>query len=447
MQREKPRILFVTAFTVAFGFLIIATPLFAVSKGKVLYDFKGTDGANPDASLVFDAAGNLYGTTSTGGAYGAGCGGQGCGTVFELVPGENGKWTETVLHSFTGGSDGSQPFNSLIFDAGGNSYGTTSDGGAYGTGCGGFGGYGCGTVFQLTRSVSGKWTEKVLHSFGNGEDGADPAGLVFDAHGNLYGTPIGGGAYGGAGTVFRLAPGAHGKWTERVLHSFSYENDDGYNPWAGVIFDAKGNLYGTTSGGGTNRTDCESYGCGTVFELTPGANGKWTEKLLHSFGYGKDGFLPYAGLTIDAAGNLYGTTYFGGGRNLGTVFRLEPGTNGKWTEKVLHSFGYGEDGIDPVEGLNIDAAGNLYGATPGGGVYGNYGTVFQLSSGTNGEWKETLLHSFDDNGKDGLYPYAGVIFDAARNLYGTTFSGPGGAQGFGTVFKISRSQSSFSKRR
>jgi uncharacterized repeat protein (TIGR03803 family) len=437
MQGERPRILFVTAFTVAFGFLIIATPLFAVSQEKVLYDFKGTDGAKPGASLIFDAAGNLYGTTSIGGSYGTGCGGQGCGTVFKLVPGANGKWTETVLHSFTGGSDGSQPFNSLIFDVAGNLYGTTSDGGAYGTGCGGYGGYGCGTVFQLTRSANGKWTEKVLHSFGNGKDGADPAGLAFDAHGNLYGTTIGGGAYGGAGTVFQLAPGAHGKWTEKVLHSFSYENYDGYSPWAGVIFDTAGNLYGTTSAGGTNSTDCNSDGCGTVFQLTPGAKGKWKEKLLHSFGFGKDGFLPYAGLIIDAAGNLYGTTYYGGARNLGTVFRLTPEADGEWREQVLHSFGNGNDGFDPVAGLTIDAAGNLYGSTPDGGVYGNNGTVFRLAPGTGGNWKETLLHSFDANFEDGFAPFAGVIFHGSTgNLYGTTFAGPGGSQGYGTVFEI-----------
>jgi uncharacterized repeat protein (TIGR03803 family) len=435
MPRTKSQTL-VLIPVLAFAFLTSAVPAFAAGEEKVLHEFKGTDGAQPGASLVFDAAGNLYGTTTYGGSYTAGCGGFGCGTVFELVRGADGKWTETVLHSFTGGRDGSLPFNSLVFDAAGNLYGTTSDGGAIGSGCADYGGYGCGTVFQLIPGANGLWTEKVLHSFGAGEDGGNPTGVILDAAGHLYGTTIAGGAHGGAGTVFRLEPEIDGQWLETVLHSFSYEGDRGYNPWAGVAFDAAGNLYGTTSGGGTNHGHCISDGCGTVFQLTPGTDGKWTQKVLHNFGYGNDGFLPYASLSIDAAGNLYGTTCFGGAHESGTVFRLARGPNGEWTEKVLHSFGYGKDGGNVVGNLIIDAAGNLYGATPGGGVDG-YGIVYRLAPGSDDHWTETLLHSFHDNDRDGIYPDAGVVFDAGGNLYGTTLAGgPQGYYGYGTVFEI-----------
>jgi uncharacterized repeat protein (TIGR03803 family) len=428
---------YLTSFFAAFlcfGFLTATDPLFAAGKEKLLYSFEGnpngTDGFDPRAGLIFDAAGNLYGTTQFGGSDGSNCTHLGCGTVFELVPGTGGKWTEKVLYSFcsagaSGCHDGSLPGANLVFDAAGNLYGTTEDGGAYGV----------GTVFQLSPNTNGRWTEKVLHSFGNGTDESQPAGsLIFDPAGNLYGTTTNGGTYG-SGTVFQLSRGTNGKWTEKVLHTFG-KSKDGNTPVAGLIFDAAGNLYGATDGGG-------AYAGGTVFQLSRGTNGKWTEKVLHTFGKGKDGKKPVAGLIFDAAGNLYGTTADGGayGSNdcgfdtgCGTAFQLSPGANETWTERALHSFGNGTDGAQPGARLIFDAAGNLYGTTELGGVYGG-GTAFRLKLGTNGKWTERVLHSFG-NGMDGIGPSAndGLIFDAAGDLYGTTMVG--GSHLLGTVFEI-----------
>jgi len=223
---------------------------------------------------------------------------------------------EEVLHSFGKGTDGRFPEAGLIIDSKGNLYGTTGGGGAYSY----------GTVFELTPKAGGRWTEKVLHSFNyNGKDGVDPyAGLIFDTAGSLYGTTSGGGAYS-YGTVFELTPKASGGWTEKVLHSFNENGNDGYNPQqASLILDAAGNLYGTTPFGGP-LGGCSGLGCGTVFELTPKAGGLWTEKVLHSFNdNGTDGYDPWAGLILDTAGHLYGTTYFGGASGGGTVFEIKP---------------------------------------------------------------------------------------------------------------------------
>jgi len=423
MRNNRPLTLFVAAFTVVFGFL--TTPqLFAASKEKVLHSFNRNDGANPYAGLIFDAAGNLYGTSDGGGAFGG-------GTVFELTSGAGGTWTETVLYNFgAGDGDGGGPEASLTFDAAGNLYGTTVAGGMY---CGPSG---CGTVFELTPGEGGTWTEKVLHNFNvNDGDGAWPvAGVIFDAAGNLYGTTPSGGALG-RGTVFELTPGAGGTWTETVLFNFGAGN-----PQGGLIFDTAGNLYGTTDVGGTKA--CPN--CGTVFELTKGTNGMWTKKVLHNFGSnGKDGRNPVAGLIFDAAGNLYGTTLQGVGGG-GTVFELSPTVGGGWKEKILHSFDGNNDGKEPRAGLILDAAGKLYGTTAMGGAADcrfsdlPCGTVFRLTPGTNGEWTEKVLRSF--NGSDGAGPFAGLIFDAAGNLYGTTASGGTGSGcnggGCGTVFEI-----------
>src|SRR5664280_3872238 len=309
---------------------------------------------------------SLYGTTLEGGTYYS-------GTVFELTPAAGGGWTEKVLHNFNeNGTDGALPRAPLIFDAAGNLYGTTEYGGTY---------YDSdlGTVFELTPAAGGGWTEKVLHNFGIGRDGTDPlAGLIFDAAGNLYGTTEYGGTYydSDLGTVFELTPAAGGGWTEKVLHNFVIGRD-GTDPLAGLIFDAAGNLYGTTEYAG-------NYGAGTVFELTPTAGGGWTEKVLHNFN-GTDGEFPYSSLIFDGAGNLYGTTSAGGtyssclsGYYCGTVFELTPAAGGGWTETVLHSFGNGTDGYSPSAGLIFDAAGNLYGTTPHGGTYEG-GTVFEVT--------------------------------------------------------------------
>ena len=336
-------------------------------------------------------------------------------------------WHEKVLFNFNG-TDGYQPMYGLIFDAAGNLYGTAFGGGD--PSCGDPNG--CGTVFQLTPAPGGGWTETVLHSFkGYPTDGSYPyAGVIFDAAGNLYGTTDWGGTYGG-GTVFELTPTAGGGWTEKVLHSFGNGADAAF-PYACLIFDAAGNLYGTTGGGGT-------YGVGTVFELSPAAGGGWTETVLHSFN-GSDGHGPEAGLIFDAAGKLYGTTAWGGtgtdclNTGCGTVFKLTPVAGGGWTETVLHSFS-NTDGALPFAGLIFDAAGNLYGTTQQGGSYG-FGTVFELTPTAGGGWTETVLFSFNGNwsGRDGGLPEAGLIFDAAGNLYGTT--GAGGTYAYGTAFEL-----------
>src|SRR5580692_4105775 len=287
---------------------------------------------------------------------------------------------------------------------------------------GGF--YGQGTVFELIPN-NGTWTEKVLHSFNaNGKDGYFPAAaLIFDAAGNLYGTTVHGGSssncYDGCGTVFELTPGANGKWTEKILHEF--KGADGDLPDSSLILDAAGNLYGTTFGGGA--TDY-----GLVFELTL-SNGKWTENVPHEFN-GTSGSVPRAGVILDGSGNLYGTTDSGGTHISGTVFQLIP-NNGKWTAKVLHNFGSGSDGSFPSADLVRDHAANLYGTTASGGTYVS-GTLFELIP-NNGQWTESVLHSFG-NGTDGAFPSSRVILDSAGNLYGTTESG--GAHGGGAVFEV-----------
>jgi uncharacterized repeat protein (TIGR03803 family) len=334
---------------------------------SVLHSFTGEDGAVPYAGLIFDAAGNLYGTTTGGGA-------DNDGVVFKLTPNPDGTWTESVLHSFTGG-DGAYPWGPLIFDAVGNLYGMTTLGGADGD----------GVVFKLTPNPDGTWTESVLHSF-TGADGFNEfgsAGLIFDADGNLYGTTVWGGPSWdpgeggfGAGVVFKLTPNPDETWTESVLFNFiCVRLLCGGNPDAGLIFDAAGNLYSTAYGGGADSD-------GVVFKLTPNPDGTWTESVLYSF-TGRDGATPVAGLIFDAAGNLYGTTYYGGSNSrkecgfsgCGVVFKLTPTSRG-WTETVLHTFwGYG---ANPHGGVIMDAAGNLYGTTYAGSGTNN-GLVFEIT--------------------------------------------------------------------
>jgi uncharacterized repeat protein (TIGR03803 family) len=384
----------------------------AAQQETVLHSFgpNGQGGGYPNASLIFDAAGNLYGTAKLGGA-------NSCGVVFELT--KAGVWTEKVLHAFCDNrKDGGAPLASLIFDATGNLYGTTSAGGALGG----------GTAFELSPASGGGWTEKILHnfdsSFGNG--GYEPsANLIFNAAGNLYGTVSRGGFYN-HGAVFELTPASGGGWSEKVLHAFNDSGKDGAVPTGGLIFDAGGNLYGTTAFGGT-------YFYGIVFELTPTAGGKWSEKVLHEFAdSGTDGQQPDSSLIFDAAGNLY-STGLGSYDYYGTVFELTPTAGGNWNETLLHNFEKNDtDGYYPLSSLVFDGAGNLYGTTQLGGAYAS-GTVFKLSPQAGGGWIETVLHDFG-NGTDGATPYAGLTFDAAGNLYGTTQQG--GAYGYGTVFEI-----------
>lgn len=355
---------------------------------SVLYNFAGgSDGIKPEAGVIADSAGNLYGTTNKGGS-----GKE--GTVFRLAP----DGTEIVLHNFAGTlkGDGGWPLAGLIKDGAGNLYGTTRIGGFV---------YNAGTVFM----VAPDGTLTLLHSFAAGSDGYWPyAGVIRDKEGNLYGTTSYGKAYG---TVFKLAPDG----TNTVLHNFT-GGSDGRLPMAPLLKDTSGNLFGTTAAGG--GAGC-AYGCGTAFKVAP--DGK--EKVLYAFTGGSDGGDPLAGLVADSVGNLYGTTEIGGSNDFGAVFKLAP----DGVESTLHSFAGGSDGTSPRAGVIRDEVGNLYGTTSRGGTHSR-GTVFRVAP----DGTETVLHSF--NGSDGSRPSAGLSMDKAGNLYGTTTGG--GASGHGTIFKL-----------
>jgi uncharacterized repeat protein (TIGR03803 family) len=410
--------------------LMLPTGAVAASTYKLLHKFvEYAHGAWPHGGLIFDATGNLYGTTTNGGAYGG-------GTVFKLTPNSDGTWTESVLYSFATGEDSDNPQGTLIFDATGNLYGTTT----------GSQDDGSGTVFKLTPNSDGSWTESVLYTFcslKNCTDGANPqAGLIFDPAGNLYGTTAAGGLCNSAacGIVFKLTPNSDGSWTESVLYNFCSVSNcaDGSGAEAGLIVDTAGNLYGTTEFGGTS-TACTD-GCGVAFQLTPNQDGSWTESVLHSFTSTPDGANPFAGLIFDAAGkNLYGTT-FGGGDELcyvgcGVVFKLTPNSKGgSWTESVLHRFGAGPLAANPHGGLIFDAAGkNLYGTTQHGGREDG-GAVFKLAPNSDGSRAYSVLHSFQFDPAG--YPVSGLVLDKAGNLYGTTSQCGNNANCYGVVFEI-----------
>ena len=386
--------------------LIAARPAQAQTE-TVLYNFTGlSDGANPISSLTSDSAGNFYGTTTAGGT-------TQWGTVFEISPNGSGGWHETVLYNFCSlldCTDGAYPYQSdLIFDSAGNLYGTTAEGGANGYGVNGVLGY--GVVFKLTPGDTG-WTETVLYNFAGGTDGYQPwSGLIMDSAGNLYGTTAYGGA--GLGTVFELSPSGDG-WTEQVIYDAD-ANSNGID--AGLTMDAAGNIFGVA--------------WWEVFELSPNGHGGWNSTVIHTFtGSPEDGSGAQGTPVLDQAGNLYGTTTEGGATNYGTVYELSPPTKrwqkGKWTERILHSFGGGNDGWLPFAAIVFDAAGNIYGTTFSGGV-------FELAAQVGKRWyKEKVLWTF--SGADGSGPWGSLILDSAGNLYGTTCFG--GSTGNGVVFEV-----------
>ena len=398
----------------------------------VLYSFAGgADGAYPYAGLTADGNGNFFGTTSQGGTGKCGSGGNaGCGAVFELSPASSGGWTEKVLYSFTNSPDGADPMAGVVLDGKGNLYGTTAAGGFVS----GFCNSGCGTIFQLSPSAAGTWKETVLykfHGFPIGDGALPYAGLIFDSVGNLYGTTGDDGSES-LGSVFELSPKSSGGWMLFTLARFKGANGQG--PVGGVIFDSKGNLYGTTAEGGANSNLDGSEG--TVFELSPQGNGGWIERVLYSFGSKpNDGYNPRAGLAMDNSGHMFGTTFnTDAGANGGSVFEVAL-AQGQWKEWIVHNFPsqVGYDGLSPTAGVTFDSAGNLYGTTGQGGR-DERGTVFKLTNTGGGNWSEnTLPYSFT-GGSDGSQPAAGVILDAAGNIYGTTVSG--GQNGFGVVFEI-----------
>jgi uncharacterized repeat protein (TIGR03803 family) len=375
-------------------------PRSAQPQFRILYSFQGgTDGQDSGAGLISDEAGNFYSTTSGGGAV---CAGGGCGTVFKIDKAGN----ETVLYAFTGGADGEYPSTTLVRDADGALYGTASGGADK-----------AGTVFKL--DTSGKFT--LLYTFPGGAAGSGPSALVLDSAGNLYGTTSNGGdlrcgpSYApGCGTVFKLDTDHQ----ETVLYTF-VGGSGGANPQAGLVRDAAGNFYGTTFYGG-NPTCYDGYrhGCGVVFRVDTGGK----ETVLHRFN-GSDGSNPYAGVLPDTSGNLYGTTFFGGSSRFGTLFKLTK--TGKLI--LLHSFSGGADGANPYAGVTQDSAGNLYGVADEGGI--GAGTVFKVDTAG----KLIVLHTFSDNA-GGANPVGTLLRDGAGTLYGTTVLG--GTGGGGTVFKI-----------
>jgi uncharacterized repeat protein (TIGR03803 family) len=379
-----------------------------------IHSFQGSEGLGPMAGLTMDRAGNLYGTASGGGNTNSNCPDYGgCGTVFKLTL-RNSHWVLTPLYLFSG-PDGANPASRVIFGPDGSLYGTTLSGGSANQ----------GSVFRLSpppticKAVLCPWRETVLHSFQGGTDGAQPqyGDLVFDQQGNLYGTtPQGGGAdncsgFDGCGVVYKLTP-SNGGWTESVLYRFQGANDGG-GPYAGMIFDSAGNLYGVASFGGT-------YYCGAFFELSP-TEGGWTESVLYNFDSQTTGQFPLGGLLADQAGNLYGASSESGeyGTGGGTVYELTP-ANGSWTATVLYGF---DAYTGSLASLAMDPAGNLYGT-----VYFGDQEVFRITP-SSGEWTLTGY-----SGSLGGYPSGNVILDAAGNVYSTAFSG--GAYGKGVVFEI-----------
>ena len=426
--------------------LLASRPVAAQGKPQeqVLYSFaRSSDGGqNPVAGLIFDKAGNLYGTTEYGGSGTCTASvANGCGTVFELSPQSGGGWTQTVLYSFqNNGQDGVNPRAGLVIDNAGNLYGTTYQGG------GGNCTYGCGNVFELSPQSGGGWAETVLHTFqAAGVDGAAPlGGLIFDSAGNLYGTTYGGGdGSPGGGTVFELSPQSGGLWAEKILFNFAGV-PSGSGPSGNLVFDAEGNLYGATESGG--NYDCYyGVGCGVAFRLEPRLYGSWAEKVLHQFGVtAGDGEYPNGSLILDASGNLYGTTYEGGSGNCdiendcGIIFKISPKSGrGYWPETIVYSFTSftltPRSGQRPIGPVTFDSSGNLWGTTEEGGAHGG-GAVFELFPQSGGGWSEKLAHSFKDNTMDGGYPWSGLVLDSSGNFYGTTEYG--GAHGVGTVFEI-----------
>src|SRR5450432_1633887 len=395
---------------------------------RVIHSFTNSpDGDSPQAALIADPTGNLYGTTVEGGAP------AGAGAVFELSRLPGGGWTEAIIYEFQDTTSGILPFGTLTFDKLGNLYGTTF---------GNFSGDGA-TVFQLTPPATpgGAWNESVLYRFPSGENGSGPTGkVIFDGVGNLYGTTTERFTDGDPGTVFQLkhpaTPG--GSWTHRILHSFgALGSEDGRGPTTSLVF-RNGGLYGTTTFGGTHNS-------GTVFQLVP-IHGVWAENILYNFGSSAtDGFFPYGAPIMDGAGNLYGTTNSGGDQSCdeanggcGTVFELSPPSTAgdPWQENILYAFKGQGDGKLPTAGVILDKVGKLYGTASGtiGRPQKPVGVVFQLKppAVSGGAWTETALHHFSVNG-DGSVPTA-EVFLLNGTLYGTTYYG--GTNNLGTVYSV-----------
>jgi uncharacterized repeat protein (TIGR03803 family) len=401
--------------TAAVGLVMAFASCLAVSTADaqtltVLHSFTGgVDGREPIAGVARDEAGNLYGTADFGGA-------NNLGVVYKLAHKGSG-WELSTLYSFAHGDGGYGPVGGVAIGSDGNLYGTASQGGQYGK----------GTVYKLSpppslcRSVSCSWTETVLHQFTGFADGAYPESTpIFDSAGNLYGTADGGGT-ANHGVVFELINSGSG-WNERVLCTFA-GSPDGSIPFSSVTFDQNGNLYGTTVEGGA--------GYGTVYQLLPSGSG-WTKKILYVFQGGNDGSAPYAGITPDPDGNLYGATFYAGVNFGGTIYELTP-SDGNWNFSVIYS---PEDEEGGPEGTLVRGSnGNLYGTIFSGTGQGcsgyGCGSIYQLTP-SHGGWVYSSLVSFNGDGGGGN-PEGALIFDPAGNLYGTT---SGSLAGYGSVYEV-----------
>lgn len=419
----------VTRFATVFSVTLLALILLNCGAAEaqtfiVLHDFTGqADGGRPTAGVTLGTGGHLYGTASLGGYFGTGhsCSQEGCGMAYEVNRSGSG-WTLSPLYDFHG-DDGVQPGSKLVFGPDGALYGTTYYGGS--------GNPPQGTVYRIQppaticHAVLCPWTESVIWNFAGAPDGANPWGgdLTFDASGNLYGTTTTGGAYQVYGTVFKLSRSFGGAWNEDILFSFGAGNG-GWNPRAGIIFDNAGNIYAT-------ETQASGSRCGAVSQLVPSESG-FTEHVLHPFTC-RSYSDPEAGLIMDHAGNLYGAVSSSGNtEGGGAVFELTA-SSGYFDFVLLYTF---DGNKGPVAHLTMDAAGNLYGTTERDGLY-NAGSVFKLSP-SNGGWTYTSLHDFT-GGSDGAYPESEVTIDVNGNLYGTASGGGTGAFcafGCGVVWEI-----------
>src|SRR5580698_10216307 len=409
----------------AISVLLFAGSGLATSTEKTLYSsIPYPLGFVPQGNMVADAQGSLYGATSEGGV--STCNyGLGCGTIFKLARGSNGHWQEEILLNLTG-PDGAEPIN-VVLDAAGNVYAITAAGGSYNY----------GTVVEVTPTYGDKWAETVLYSFTGGSDGGQPVGLVIGPTGNLYGTTYSEG--NGCGASFQLTPSSGGGWTESTAYAFA-DSLDACHPDGIPVVDEKGDIFGTTYDGGTS-------GLGAAFALSSTGEGQWQEAVIYSF----SGEMTAPNSLVAAPnGVLYGTSYFGGGEVFdGAVFELAMKANGQWTLTSLYGFTGGADG-DVPQGLILDSAGNLYGTTYRGGgssaCTDGCGTVYKLTPGVNGGWNETVLQRFE-NPVEGAYGAPGLLFDASGNLYGATFGGGSqscandGYEGCGTVFEMTPSDS------
>lgn len=397
---ESRRILVVCA-----AIVLLETAAWAANTTKLIYSFAGgADGEYTDTELVMDSARNLYGTSVQGGTYAS-------GTVFQVTP----EGVHTVLYNFTGGADGGEPYKGVTLDAQGNLYGTAVTGG------GGSCESGCGVVFKLTNS-GGAWTQTVIHAF-TGADGSGPGSPAsIDKHGNVFGTTPTGGKYG-MGVIYVLEPMGSG-WKFRVVHHFTGGADGGGGSAGRLLIDGLGNLYGVCTVGGVN-------GFGTVYEVSL-SRGQVQFTTLYAFKDQPDGALPYSGLVFDKAGNLYGTTYYAGANDLGTVYKLLRG-NGSWRETVLYSFKGKADGGNPISGLVADSSGNFYGTTSADGASCGCGTIFKMTRGSSGNWTESVAYRFPGSPNEGT-AYNGLVSDGAGHFYGATVNG--GTANDGTIYEF-----------